>query len=235
VLARIRGSDSPGAQAIPLDLETHRIIEALKRGEEVEYGFLGVQLTTELPDQPKRPPRIFRVTPGSPAERAGLRANDTIVSVNGKAVRENDDLFLFVGICLAGGTARIEVERAGDVRRTFEVKLAKFYVGGPIIAARRPAARGGLRVDYTSILAQRGAISPWGRAPPPGVVIREVVPNSSADKANLQPDKIITQVNGRAVTTPAEYYAEMAKATARAELTILDSQGRPERVPIDLK
>ena len=47
--------------------------------------------------------------------------------------------------------------------------------------------------------------------------------------------KIITQVNGRAVTTPAEYYVEMAKATGRAHLTILDSEGRPERVPIDLK
>jgi S1-C subfamily serine protease len=116
-----------------------------------------------------------------------------------------------------------------------KVKLAKFYVPGPVISSRRPPARGGLRVDYTSLLSQRGPFFDWSRGPPDGVIIREVLPSSSADKARLQPDKIITQVNGRPVTSPAEYYQEMAKAGERAELTFLDSEGRPERVTLDLK
>jgi S1-C subfamily serine protease len=103
------------------------------------------------------------------------------------------------------------------------------------IASRRPPARGGLRVDYTSILPQRGATPPWGPPPPDGVVIREVVPGSAADKAQLQVDKVITQVNGRRVTTPAEFYQEMARADGRAELTFLNSDGRPERVTIDTR
>ena len=48
---------------------------------------------------------------------------------------------------------------------------------------------------------------------PQGVAIREVAPDSPADKARLQVDAVITQVNGKPVTTPAEFY-EAAKATA---------------------
>jgi serine protease Do len=180
--------------------------------------------------------RLSRVTAGSPAQRAGIQSGDRVVAINGRPVRENDDLFLLVGIQLAGSKVRIETFRPADgQRRTHAVTLAKFYVPAPVIASRRPPARGGLRVDYTSVLAQRGATPPWGPATPDGVVIREVVPGSPADKAQLQADKLITHVNSRRVTTPAEFYEAMAQADGRAELTVLDSRGRPERVTIDTK
>jgi serine protease Do len=230
-LAGIRGADSPGAVAIPLDADTHRIINVLKRGEEVEYGFLGVVL-----GEAGRGVQIYRVAPGSPAQQARLRHGDYILKINDKPVREHNDLFLLIGMALAGREVRIEVARSpAGPRNTVTVKLAKFYVPGPIIASKRPPARGGLRVDYTSILSQRNPFGLWARSFPSGVAIREVVSGSPADKANLQPDKVITHVNGKAVTRPAEYYQEMAKATGRVELTILDSEGNPERVPLTLK
>jgi S1-C subfamily serine protease len=231
-LAGIQGSDSPGAVAIPLSADTRRIIEVLKRGEEVEYGFLGVVLGGAA----LRGVQIFKVAPGSPAQRAGLRHGDYIVAINDKPVREHDDLFLLVGMALAGSNARVEVARApGGPRRTCNVKLAKFYAPGPVIAAKRPPARGGLRVDYLSILCQRNPFGLWTRPASEGVMIREVISGSAADKANLQPDKVITHVNGKAVSSPADYYREMAKATGKVELTILDSEGRPERVTLALK
>ena len=58
--------------------------------------------------------------------------------------------------------------------------------------------------------AQRNAI--LYRWPADGVAIREVVPGSAADKARLQPEKLITHVNGRAVLTPADYYKAIARA-----------------------
>jgi S1-C subfamily serine protease len=111
-----------------------------------------------------------------------------------------------------------------DTRR---LKLAKFYVPGPVLAAKRPPAKFGLRVDYTSIICQRNPFPLWHRAPPAGVVIREVGPDSPADKARLQPDKIITEVNGRAVTTPTEYYKAISLPSVKdkVELTYLNSEG----------
>jgi serine protease Do len=238
-LAGVRG-DTPGALAIPVDASTRRIIATLVRGEEVEYGFLGVTLSDPGPRW-RRHVRLGHVSPNSPAQRAGLKPGEYILSINGEPARDTADLFLLIGMTLAGQTARLEVaspDRAGlprGPRRTVSVKLAKFYVPGPVIASRRPPARAGLRVDYTSILASRGNIPLWGRGPPDGVMIREVVPGSAADKARLQPDKIITHVDGEAVTTPAEFYSAMARAGAVVDLTVLGSDGRPERVTLSTR
>ena len=41
-LAAISGSESAGGFAVPMDAKMQRIINRLKEGKEVEYGFLGV-------------------------------------------------------------------------------------------------------------------------------------------------------------------------------------------------
>ena len=109
--------------------------------------------------------------------------------------------------------------------KTCTAKLGKSYTPGKAIASHRPPARGGLRVDYASILAQRIGL----QQVPQGVAIREVVPDSSADKARLQVDYVITRVGGRPVTTPAEFYEAMAKADGPVELTVhnLEDRRRP--------
>jgi serine protease Do len=229
------GGDKLGGFAIPLDPSIRQIVERLERGEEVEYGFLGVQLGTQ-----DRPPTtmIHAVTAGSPAMKAGLMAGDVIVRINGKAVSNTNDLFLYLGMTLAGREAEIEVRgnRFGGFTRTVRVRLAKFYWPGPVIASKQPPARFGLRVDYTSVLAQRNPFPlRWGRAPAEGVAIREVVLNSPADRARLQPDKIITHVNGTQVTTPGEYYQVIARAGNKVELTILTSRQREDRITLEEK
>ena len=180
--------------------------------------------------------QIEGVLPGGPAQRGGLhggipnRGGDFILSVNGTPVHNNDELFLVVGMHLAGSTVRVEAaSKPGGPRRICSVKLAKYAVDGPIIASKRPLARGGLRVDWSSTLSQAS------RNIPEGVVIREVLPNSAADKVRLQPDMVITRVNNHAVTEPAEFYAEMSKAKGPVELTFLTSDLREDRVTIDSK
>lgn len=229
-LAGIRG-DRPGGFAIPFDLSTRRIIDVLKRGEEVEYGFLGVVLANQGGGGGVR---IARVSPGSPAARGGISSGDLIVNINGNPIRDTDDLFLHVGMALAGQTARVEVARSpGSGVRPLSIKLAKFYVEGPIIAAKRPPARFGLRVDYSSILTQRTPFVGFTRTPTEGVIVREVVPGSPADAARLQPDKVITHVNDRLVSTPADYYREIARSGKKVELTFLNSEGRSEKLKLE--
>jgi serine protease Do len=228
-MAAISGGETPGGFAVPVDANMRRIIDVLRRGEEVEYGFLGVYLSMD--SHPGRGVQLLNVADGSPAQRAGLLRGDYVLTINGAPVRENDDLFLLVGMQLAGSTVRIEVARTPNgPRRTCSVKLAKYYVPGPIIASRKPPAPSGLRVDYTSILSQRGRTSI-----PPGVVIREVLPDSPAARARLQLDTVITRVNGRAVNTPAEFYEAMAAARGPIELTLINTEGGDEPTTIDNK
>lgn len=234
--AGIAGGETPGGFAVPLDAGMRRIINVLLRGEEVEYGFLGVYL-----QRPERTPegyvRIDGLVMGGPAVQGGIRGQlfrgsfiprarqkddggDFILSINGAPVHNTDDLFLAVGLYQAGTTVRVEVsDRPEDgQKRICSVKLTKFPSVlspsfGPMIASKRPPARGGLRVDWASV------VLPLERYIPEGVVIREVLPGTAAANARLQPDMVIKRVNGRTVTTPAEFYGEMQKAKGPVELT----------------
>ena len=227
--AALAGSEAPGGYAVPLDAPMKRIIEVLMRGEEVEYGFLGVSFQPD--DQPGRGVMIQGVAPGSPAQRAGLVRGDRITAINGAPIRDIDDLYLQIGIGLAGGAARIEVVGGGNRTRTCTATLTKSYTPGNAIASHRPPAVGGLRVDYVSILAQRVGLQQL----PQGVAIRAVAPDSPADKARLQVDYIITSVNGQPVTTPAEFYAAVAKADGPIDLMVTNLEGREDHVKLDLK
>jgi serine protease Do len=230
--AALVGSEAPGGFGVPLDDGLKRIVEVLRKGEEVEYGFLGVQMEPE--SRPGKGVKIYETSAGSPAQKAGLAAGDLIVSIEGRPVHENDDLFLYIGTQLAGGTIALEVERGG-VKRSVNVKLAKYYVPGPTIASKRPAARAGLRVDYTSLIGQRPPVPGGFRGIPEGVLIREVVPKSAADLANLQVDKVISRVDNRPVRTPDEFYRAMADAGPKVELWLLSPDGHEERVTVENK
>jgi S1-C subfamily serine protease len=247
-LAAVTGGEVPGGFAVPMDAGMRRIIDVLKRGEEVEYGFLGVSFPA--PEVTRKAVQsgwgipVGQVVAGSPAssskvnlrgEQSGGRHGDFILSVNGMPVRDPDDLFLFLGTQLAGSTVKLEVAHGpGDKPEIIAVTLAKFWVPGKIIATNKPEALGGLRVDYTSVLYLRLGERARGGIHR-GVVIREVVSGSAADTARLQEDKTITRVNGREVNTPEEFYKEMQAATGQVELTLMRSDGSEDRVKIDLK
>jgi len=218
-LAALSGGETAGGFAVPMDAAIQRIVKVLKEGKQVEYGFLGVSLGAgagrgdgvRLDDQ-------FPVIRGSPAEKAGLKRGDTILKVNGMPVNYNDDLFLALGMLLAGSEARLEVRSALGGTRQVSATLAKYHVEGKIIASNLPADVRGIRVDYTSILAQTApAFGPVMIRP--GVYVKEVKPGSAADKVEIRVLDVITRVNGHSVSTPDEFY-QRAKQPGPLELTL---------------
>jgi S1-C subfamily serine protease len=216
-LAALTGSETAGGFAVPINSAMKRIIGKLKEGKEVEYGFLGVVFQ---PNRRGPGVQVREVIAGSPAARAGLVRNDTILGINGIPVRDNDELFLTVGTMLAGSTIRLDVQR--NTRPLAPVQLAKFYVRGPVVVTNKPPPVRGLRVDYSSILYQRNGAAGRG-AIPPGVFISEVLPGSSAETAKLQ-DAIVTEVDGNPVTTPEEFYHLAGQHPGPLELTLFSPE-----------
>jgi S1-C subfamily serine protease len=225
-LAALSGSETAGGFAVPMNAAVQRIINLLKAGKEVEYGFLGVSLGR---DQRGPGDGVFVqwVIGGSPAARAGLRPGDKILSVNGAAVRDQNELFLELGSQLAGAEVHLGVANRS---RPVTATLAKFYVDGPIIASVKPPWRRGMRVEYTSVQALRYAQAEI----PQGVYVREVEPGSAADNARLQ-DTVIVQVNDHPVSTPADFYREVDKSSGPVDLTLSsrDERGFPRKVKLD--
>lgn len=228
--AALVGWETPGGFALPTTAGLQRVIEVLRKGEEVEYGFLGVQLR----DQDGRGVKVDHVIAQSPAQQAGIQPGDYLLSVGGIPMRSSDDIFLHVGMMLAGSTVTAERGRSPQgVGQRVSLTLAKYHVPQVSIVSKRPPAMAGLRVDHASLAVQR---APAIFQPiPPGVLIRDVEKDSPADKARLQPDKVITHVNRTPVTTPKQFYATMADLRGKVELTLYRPDGVPDHVTLDIK
>ncbi len=205
-LAGLTGGETAGGYAIPIDAVTKKMIEILMRGEEIEYGFLGVSVD---PDDRSigRGAAIRDVTPGFPAARAGLRGGDVITSINGNPVRDQEDLFLHISAALAGNEAKIEVFRNGRPETFDKIRLAKTKSLEVVIASNRPKPVFGMSVDYSSTLS-------LDANPPEGVLVTKLETNSPAEsklqKWQQSAQLIVIAVNGRPVATPSDFYKEAA-------------------------
>ncbi len=236
-MAAVVGADTAGGFVIPFDQNYHRVIETLRHGREVEYGFLGVSISAVTPTRLEHGLPLESVIPGTPAADRGLvgsnggfgGASDHILAIDGHPVREQDDLFQRIGAALAGSKVTLDVSRGGQVRKV-EVVLAKQDHPYPWLASQRDPAPFGLRIDYSSILLaqlsndRRGLVTP--AQVPRGVMIREIEPRSVAEKKfeKLGPVAgrwMITRVNGKPVTTPKEFH-DAVRGQATIKLQVVD-------------
>lgn len=226
--AALVGGENSGCFAMPFDAGMRRVIDVLRKGEEVEYGFLGVQ-THQRGFHRGSDIALRGVSANSPAERAGLQAGDEILQVNGQSIREQDDIFLQISMGLAGRETTITFRRRGDLKlRTAKVTLVKLNNQDFGIARNRPASVYGLLVDYASIAAI-GFDQPMLD----GVVVREVEKGSRAEYAKLgEYTGAITEVNGTVIHNPTEFYREAEKATRANQPVRLHLADNPPRTVV---
>lgn len=228
--AALPGGDRGPQYAFPADAAFRRAVDVLKRGEEIEYGFLGVSMVNGL--------QIGGVVPRGPAARAGIRNpgfggdSDVITHAGGVPINSFEELLHHVGGMLAGNTVELTVSRAGQSRPA-EVTLGKFLHKQHVIASSRPPAVFGLRIDYGGPLLYQGAQIAGADAQPDGVSVREVAPNSQAAAAfkrlGDRPERWhITHVNGAPVVTPADFY-KATKGLPSIKLTVRDLGELPAR------
>jgi putative serine protease PepD len=102
--------------AIPIDTAKQEL-PTLENGGTVKHAFLGVATTTG-----RGGALVRSVDSGSPADRAGLRPGDVIVSVGGKRITDPDALVLAIDAREPGQTVPVVYVRGG-ARHTTQVRL----------------------------------------------------------------------------------------------------------------
>jgi S1-C subfamily serine protease len=211
-VATIAGHEQPAAYAIPTGGVFRRIIETLKEGREVEYGMLGIGFAQpQIESLPDRAPAlsIAQVYPGSPAARAGLQSGDVLTHIADQPVPDIDTVQLLVSSLPPSSTMPVRYERRGRAGKT-TVTLAKLAVAGKTIAAVRPDAWLGIRVDYATALEAASlaqAISSGAYDAQGCVLVSGVEPESVAWRAGVRPGMFISHVGGKRVATPGEFLA----------------------------
>ena len=112
--------DSGIGFAVPLQ-DVKELLPRLEKGEKLKPGFLGVAV-----DQARTEDGVLveGVQPGSAAEKAGIKAKDVIVEIDGKPVQAYFQLHHALGRGLAGDKVKLVVERNGK-KKTLEVTLGE--------------------------------------------------------------------------------------------------------------
>lgn len=112
--------------AVPINM-ARRVMQQLIATGEVRRGAIGVSIRDLDADQGRGGQRldgalIAGVVPGSPADRAGIRKGDVVVSVDGVAIRSATALRNRIGLTPIGSRVALGLANAGT-RRTAEVEI----------------------------------------------------------------------------------------------------------------
>jgi serine protease Do len=199
--------------AIPSNMVRDVMHQLIEKGS-VTRGFLGVTIQNVDEDLAKdlRLPShegalVSSVSPGSPAEKAGIKDEDFLVSVNGKAVANVNELRNTVAALEPGKTVTVELYRDGKKQKV-EVKLDAqpkdlAAMGGP--AENPPSAKiakFGLKVAApTKDLAEKYSY----KEPPKGVIVTEIDPASVAAERGLQEGQTILQAGGKDIASVEDF------------------------------
>ena len=197
--------------AIPIDVAT-RVQQQLAQHGKVIRGRLGV--TIQDVDQALanafRLPRpqgalVSSVEAGSPAEKAGLKPGDVILSLDGRAVEHSIDLPARVSEMKPGTAARFEVLRNGE-RLSMSATLGQ--APAPRADASGTAGQPHGRLGLAVRPLDQGERARSGIES--GLLVEEV--SGPAARAGIQPGDVILSVNG----TPARSVEQLRTLLAGA-------------------
>ncbi|MFN2386817.1 MAG: Do family serine endopeptidase [Thermoanaerobaculia bacterium] len=158
---------------------------------------------------------VESVVEGEPADKAGVRPGDTIVSVDNVPVKDTRDLIGYVSGKAPKSNVRLTIMRDGK-EMTLAASLAERGAEGQDPEETREAGAGngsrgkiGISVyELTQQLRQTYRIEPGIQ----GIVVMDVKEVSPAGEAGIQEGDVITQVNGRPVRSTEEFGRLVADA-----------------------
>lgn len=200
--------------AIPINLALN-IMEQLVETGEVKRGFLGVTMQDLNPSlseafglKGQQGAIVNEVIAGSPAEKAGLRPGDIVISTDGKKIKDSADLRNRIGLLPVGAKIKFRVLRDGE-ETDFIVKVDENNQ-----AATTPKATNELLKGVAvSNIAQGNPY--YGRLE--GIIVMGVQRGSHAWSSGLRAGDVITSVDKE----PIENLKQFAKAIDKKNDSLL--------------
>ncbi|GGZ03136.1 serine protease [Novosphingobium colocasiae] len=240
------------------------IVQKLIKGEKIQRGYLGVRIqpiNDDLADalgiDRRKGEFIQGVEPTGAAAKAGLKAGDVVVRVNGKEVTKDQTLSFLVANTAPGTRIPLDIIRDGKAmtvtatvtQRPSEEELQQTFNpdsdSADPFAGKDPQQQQqkgtveqtlGLSViEVTPQIARRLGVQESLK----GVVVVGVDPNSDAGQKGFARGFLILSAGGRDVATPADLDAAIKAAKAEGRSAILlkvQPRGQPATlVPVRMR
>jgi serine protease Do/serine protease DegQ len=198
--------------AVPTSIVSNVMAQLIEHGE-VRRGRIGIVIADLSPELSKslnvnqnEGAVIQRVEKGSPGDKAGLKAGDVAITLNGKPVKSSADLRNRVGLSQVGSTVDLVIIRDGakkDVKVTLEKAPEKQEVAA--IEERE---------------ALEGASFSDPEAGDKGVVVKQVQRGSAAYQAGLRERDIVAAVNRKPVKSVNEFEKALKEGGRQVALSV---------------
>ena len=217
--------------AIPSNLVSS-IAEQLIDSGEVTRGYLGIviqNLSSELAESFDMALGsgilVSQVSPGSPAERAGLRQGDVIVSYQGEDVSDVGSFRNRVSLTPPGTEARLGLVRDGN-QTQIEVVIGELE--GAVAESRQVETQTAGQIGLTVQTLTPQLAEQFRQVAGEGVVVTGVEPNSVAALAGIQPGMVILEVNRTQVNDIASFNRALSNSADnnRALFLVRTRQGQ---------
>jgi serine protease Do len=199
--------------ALPINTAATVYNDIIKTGK-VTRGSIGIKFTPSDTDRAranlgvageKAGVFVEYVAPGGPSEKAGVKEGDVIVAINGKPVREGNQLVDTVTQTPVGSSLNFTVQRDGkrydlkivvaDMAQVFPETYGKEHAA-PVHGEEATSLSFGMQIkNLTAQMYESMGLKQKG------VQVVSVEPNSFADDIQLVPGDVIVSINRQPVTT----------------------------------
>jgi serine protease Do len=212
--------------AIPINLAKELIPQLREKGR-VTRGWIGVMIQKVTPEiaeslglSASRGALVADVVKGGPAEAAGIKVGDVIVSFDGHDVKESTELPTLVAREKIGQEVPVVVMRDGK-EEAVTIRIAEMKDEEEQVASGESEAYGLTVQNLTPEIAESLGIG----VDVQGVLVSGVEPGSPADEAGLRRGDVIVEVNRKPVKDVDAYSKEMKGAGPGKSVLLLVRRG----------
>ena len=211
IITRSGGNNGIGF-AIPSNMVKKIALTLINKGKIIR-GYLGVSiadLNSGLKSlyNHKEGAFVLATQKDEPAYKAGIKRGDLIIEINGKKIKDANDLKNKIGSMKPNEIVNIKVERENGVTKTFKVKLAQMPGSNGATTNSNMVIKGLKLTNITKQIRYTYQIPQDIK----GVLVLDVKDSSQADKMGFRRGDIIIQVNSSLIKNIDEYENAIRKS-----------------------
>ena len=217
-------TQSAGYQGIGFAMPSNTVADIyndlISPGHKVVRGSIGIQFRQGLSGAVNRVygfkngVLVQQVTANGPADKAGLKPGDIITTLDGRAIKDGDDLVNEIASRRPGSTIRLGFLRDGkpqDATVTIGDRDKVFADLGQQQSNAAPDNSGQPGEAKLGIMVHDAPPQITAKIHQQGVVVQTVRPGSFADLYGMEPELVIIRINKQATATKEQFDAVVSK------------------------
>jgi serine protease Do len=219
-------TQSAGYQGIGFAMPSNTVVsvynDLISPTHKVTRGSIGIQFREGLSGAVNRVygfktgVLVQEVQPGGPADKAGLKAGDIINTIDGRNIKDGDDLVNEIASRKPGSTIRLGFMRDGKPSDTTVTIGDRDKVFADLNNPQQQSNQenggsAGAGESKLGLVVQDVSPSIASKIHSPGVIVESVRTGSFADLQGLEPGLVITHVNRQPTPTKDQFNAAVSK------------------------